>query len=109
TDFDKILGEITDFGGADSPAGGLQRLGNMVKVLDLREKTRALLSGGNLVGFQRLDFLRAGLDGVRFRVAVRVGMRGFDHAEVVEEKADAARLAERAGLEQIADFRRRAV
>src|SRR5208337_1823656 len=109
TDFDKILGEITDFGGADSPAGGLQRLRNMVEVLDLREKTRALLSGGNLVGLKRLNLLRAGFDGVALRVAVRLGMRGFDHADVVEEKRHAAGLAERSGLEQIADFRRGAV
>ena len=72
-DFDKILGEITDFGGDDVPAGGFQRLGNMVEVLDLREKPRALLSGGNLVGFKRFNFLRAGFDGVGFRVAIGIG------------------------------------
>ncbi len=36
-------------------------------------------------------------------------MGGFDHAEVIEEKRHTAGLAERAGLEQIADFRRGAV
>ena len=36
-------------------------------------------------------------------------MGGFDDAEVIEEEGDAAGLAERAGLEEIADFRRGAV
>ena len=36
-------------------------------------------------------------------------MRAFDHAEVVEEKGDAAGLAEGARLEDIADLRRGAI
>jgi enoyl-[acyl-carrier protein] reductase I len=80
--FDKILGEVADVGGDDVPTGGLERLGNVVKILDLREKTRALLPGGNFFRFERLDFLRPGFNGVAFGVAVGVGMRGFDHAQL---------------------------
>ena len=36
-------------------------------------------------------------------------MAGFDHAEMVEEETDAARLAERTGFENIPDFRRGAI
>ena len=81
----------------------------MVEVFDLGEKTRAFLACGNFLGFERLDFLRAGFDRIAFGIAVRVRVRGFDDAEVIEEKRDAAGLAERTGLEQIADFRRGAI
>ena len=81
----------------------------MIEVLDCRQKPRALLSGGDFLGFERFNLLRAGFNGVGFRVTAGIGMGGFDHAEVIEEKRHAAGLAERAGLEYIADFRRRAV
>ena len=105
----EVLGEVADFGGDDVPAGGLQGFGNGVEVLDLGEEARAFLAGGNFLGFERLDFLRAGFDGIAFGVAVGVGVGGFDDAEVVEEEGDAAGLAEGAGLEDIADLRRGAV
>ena len=104
-DFDKILGQVTHFRGDDVPSGGFQRLGNMVELLDLRKKARTFLPGGDLLGFEGLNFLSPRLDGVPFRVTVRIGMGGLDHAEVVEEEGHTARLAKRAGLEQVADFR----
>jgi len=45
------------------------------------------LARGDFLGFERLDFLGAGFDGISFGVAVDVGVGGFDDAEVVEEKA----------------------
>ena len=108
-EFGEVLGEVTDFGGDDVPARALQRLGNGVEILDLGQEARAFLACGDFFGFERLDFLRAGLDGIAFGVAVGVGVGGFDDAEVVEEEGDAAGLAEGAGLEEVADFRRGAV
>ena len=93
-DFDKILGQITDFRGDDVPAGGFQRFGNVVEVLDFRQKPRALLAGGNFLGFQRLDFLRARFNGIAFGIAIRIGMRGFDGVEAAWEEI--ARSYERA-------------
>ena len=81
----------------------------MVEVLDLGQEARALLARGNFFGFERLEFLRAGFDGIAFGVAVGVGVGGFDDAEVVEEERDAAGLAEGAGLKEIADFGRGAI
>ena len=70
TDFDKIFRHMTDFGGAHIPAGSLQRLGNMVKILDLRDKTRAFLPVRYLLGLQRLDFLGPGFNGIRFGITI---------------------------------------
>ena len=67
-------------------------LETMVEVFDLRQKPRALLSGGNFIGFERFNFLRAGFNGIAFGVAVGVGVRGFDDPEMIEEKRDTARL-----------------
>ena len=39
-----------------------------------------------------------------FGIAIGVGVGGFDDAEMIEEKGDAAGLAERTGLENVADF-----
>jgi hypothetical protein len=107
--FAEFFGDVAHLRRDDVPARRLQRLGNVVEVFDFGEKTRALLSGGNFGGFERLDLLRAGFNRIGFRVAVRVRVRGLDDAEVVEEKRDAAGLAHRTGLEQIADLRRGAV
>src|SRR5262245_124810 len=109
TDFSESFRKVTDFGGADVPARSLQRLGNDVEVPDLREETRALLAGGSFFRFQRLDLLGAGFDRVGLGVPVRIGMAGLDHAEVIEEKANASGLSERAGLEQVANLRRGAI
>ena len=66
----------------------------MVEVLDFRQEARPLLAGGNFLWLEGLNFLRAGFNGIPFRVAVHVGVGGFDDAEVVEEEGDAAGLAE---------------
>ena len=57
------------------------------------QKARALLAVGNFIGFERFDFVRASFDRIALGIAVRVRMRGFDDAEMIEEKRDAAGLA----------------
>ena len=54
---------------------------------------RALLPLRNFFGFQRLNFLCAGFDGISFGVAFEIGVCRFDYAQVIEEKCHAARSA----------------
>ena len=104
---DEILGEITHLGGDDFPAGLRKEFGDDVQVLEFSDETGAQTALGNLFGFQRLDVLRAGFNGIGFGIARFVGMRGFDNALVIEEKTDAAGRTQRASAENVADFRRR--
>jgi hypothetical protein len=108
-DFGEILGDETDFGGGDVPTGGFERFRDVIQIFNLGEKSRAFGAFGRIFGFERLDFLRACFDGIAFGIAVYIGVSGFDDAEMVEEKGDAAGLTERAGFEQITDFRRGAI
>jgi predicted Rossmann fold flavoprotein len=105
-DFREVFREITDFGGDNVPAARFQTLGNGVEILDLGEKSRASLAFGNLFGFQRFDLLRTAFDGVAFGVLLPVGVSRFHHSHVIEEKSDAPWLAQRAGFEEITNFRR---
>ena len=94
----EIFCDVTDFRSNDIPTGRFQCFGHVVQVLDFGQEPRALCPGGNLITFQRLDFLRASFNRVSLRVAVGVHMRGFDDAEMIEEKRDTSRLSERTGL-----------
>ena len=107
--FGGILCDVTHLGGDDIPTGGFQSLRDGVEIFDLGEEARAFGAFGSFFSFERLDFLCAGFDGVAFGIAILIGMRGFHDAEVIEEKRDAARLAERAGFEKISDFGRGAI
>ena len=72
----------------------LRALETWSRSFGLGEEARAFLARGDFLGFERLDFLGAGFNGIPFGVAVDVGVGGFDDAEVVEEEGDAAGLAE---------------
>jgi len=102
-EFWKRFGEVTDFRSGDVPASGFERFGDVIEILDLGDEARAFVAFGNFLGFERLDFLSSGFDRIAFGVAVRISVRAFNHAEMVEEKGDAARIAERASLENAAD------
>src|SRR5689334_15451127 len=59
-----------------------------------------------LLVIKRLDFLRARLDRCRLDVATGGGLKGFDQADVIEEKLVAAGRSElTALLEEAADLR----
>ena len=81
----------------------------MVQVLDFGQEARSFLAGGDFLGFERLEFLGAGFDGIAFGIAIGVGMGSLDDAQVVEEEGDAAGLTKGARLKNIADLRRGAV
>ena len=57
--FWKCFREVADFRRNNVPAGGFERFGNGIEIFDFREEPRALLPFGNLLVFERLDFLRA--------------------------------------------------
>ncbi len=84
--FAEFLGDVAHLRGDHIPTRRFQRLGNMVEFFDGGQKARTLLSGGNFISFERFDFVRAGLDRIGFRVAVRVRMRGLDNTKMIEEK-----------------------
>ena len=103
--FDKILGEVSQLGGGCLPAGSGDEFGNGVQVFDFADETGAGMALRNFLGFERFDILCSGFNGVGFRIARPIGVCCLDHAHVIEEEADAAGIAERAGPEQMADYR----
>ena len=108
-DFSGIFCDVTHLGGGDIPTRGFQGFRDMVEVFDFGEEARALRAFGRVFSFECFDFLGAGFDGIAFGIAIGIRVGGFDDAEVVEEKCDAAGLSERAGFEEIADLRRGAI
>ena len=103
-EFDGRLGHVPQFGGDDVPAGFLEPGGDAGKVLGVGEEAGALAALGDLVLFEGLNILGAGLDGIGFGIARGIGVGGFDDTESVEEEAHGAGLAELTGAEEVPDF-----
>lgn len=103
-DVDEILGDMAHLGGGDDPAGFCEELTHRIEVGTVAEEAGADVAGGDVIGFEGFDVLRAGFDGYGFEVLGGAGVMGFDDADVVEHPGDAADFAEMAGLEEHADF-----
>src|SRR5206468_13133286 len=101
-EFRKILRQVANLRRRDGPARRFERAGDGIQVLDLGEEPRAALAFGDFLRLERFDLLRAALDRIRLRVAIRVTVRSLDHANVLEKESDAARLPQGTGLEQVA-------
>src|SRR2546421_11794547 len=106
---DEVLREIAKLGGGYLPAGPRKEFGDCVEVFDFRDVTGADVTFGNFLRFQRFHVLRAGFNCVGFRVARFVFVRGFHHAQAVEEETDAAGRTERTGAKEMANLGRGAV
>lgn len=99
----KILGEVTDFGGADVPAHGFETFGDVIQILDFRDEPGSLLAFLHFVGFEGFDLLGAGFNRVGLGIAVSVRMIPFDNPHMVKKEGNAAWLAQGAALENPPD------
>ena len=108
-EFGKILRDVAHFAGHNAPAVLGEPLRDGMDCRAVGDEAGAGCACGNVVVLlmaERLDFVRAGLDGRGLDVAAGIGMMRLDQANVIKEKLVAAPRAELALLEKDADFRR---